>query len=82
MNKKYSKIQAFPGNVLVRKISLKRLKNLQKFKIPPVLSMLFEKLLSKQIVDFFERILSKCQCGFYSRKGYDSQHCLQMMLET
>ena len=82
MNKKYSKIQAFPGNVLVRKISLKRLKNLQKFKIPPVLSMLFEKLLSKQIADFFERILSKFQCGFYSRKGYGSQHCLQMILET
>ena len=44
--------------------------------------MLFEKLLSKQIADFFERILSKCQCGFCSRKGYGSQHCLQMMLET
>ena len=29
-----SKIQAFPPNVLVRKISLNRLKNLQKLSVP------------------------------------------------
>ena len=30
----------------------------------PLLSELFEMLFSKQLAEFFERILSKCQCGF------------------
>ena len=39
------------------------------FNILPVLSKLFEILFSKQLVEFFERILSKCQCGFILGKA-------------
>ena len=47
--------------------------------ILPVLSKIFEKLMSKQLSTFFENNLSKIQCGF--RKGYSTQHCLLLMLE-
>ena len=47
--------------------------------ILPVFSKLFENLLSRQLLEFFDNILSKFQCGF--RKGYGTQHCLLLMLE-
>ena len=47
--------------------------------ILPVLSKIFEKLMSKQLSTFFENMLSKFRCGF--RKGYNTQHCLLLMLE-
>ena len=47
--------------------------------ILPVLSKIFEKLMSEQLYTFFENILPKFQCGF--RKGYSMQHCLLLMLE-
>ena len=34
------------------------------FNILPVLYKLFKRLFSKQPAEFFEKILSKCQCGF------------------
>ena len=54
--------------------------NYRPVSILPILSKLFERLISKQLSEFFESILSKFQCGF--RKGYGAQHCLLMMLET
>ena len=36
-------------------------------------------LLSVQLLEFFDIIRSKFQCGF--RKGYETQHCLLLMLE-
>ena len=42
-------------------------------------SKMFERLLSRQLLDFFDYILSKFQCSF--RKGYGTQHCLLLMLE-
>ena len=45
----------------------------------PVFSKIFERLLSTQLSEFFDNILSKFQCGF--RKGYGTQHCLLLMLE-
>ena len=36
-------------------------------------------LLSRQLLEFFDNILSKFQCGF--RKGYGTQHCLLLMLK-
>ena len=45
-----------------------------------LLSKLIETLISKQLSEFFEIILSKFQCGF--RKSYAAQHCLLMMLEA
>ena len=43
------------------------------------ISKIYERLLFKQISEYFEPILSKFQCGF--RKGYSAQHCLLAMLE-
>ena len=52
--------------------------NYRPVSVLPILSKLFERLISKQFSEFFESILSKFQCGF--RKGYGAQ--LLMMLET
>ena len=54
--------------------------NYRPVSILPSLPQLFERLISKQISELFEVILSIFQCGF--RKGYGGQHCLLMMLET
>ena len=43
------------------------------------ISKIYEKLLFKQISEYFEPILSKFQWGF--GKGYSAQHCLLAMLE-
>ena len=40
---------------------------------------MFERLLSRQLLEFFDNILSKFQYGF--RKDYETQHCLILMLE-
>ena len=45
--------------------------------ILPVFSKIFEKLLQKQLLVFFDSILSKLQCGF--RNGYGTKSCLLMM---
>ena len=42
-------------------------------------SKIYERLMFKQILEYFEPILSKFQCGF--RKGFSAQHCLLSMLE-
>ena len=47
--------------------------------ILPVFSKIFERLLSRQLSEFFDNILSKFQYGF--RKCYGTQHCLLLMLE-
>ena len=57
--------------------------NYESFNIFPVLPNLFKSLFSKQLAEVFKIILLiKMSLWFYIRKGYDSQHCLQMMLET
>ena len=43
------------------------------------ISKIYERFLFKQISEYFEKILSKYQCGF--RKGYSAQHSLLTMLE-
>ena len=43
------------------------------------ISKIYERLVFKQISEFFEPILSKFQCGF--RKGFSAPHCLLAMLE-
>ena len=45
----------------------------------PVFSKIFEGLLCKQLLEFFDNKLSKFQCGL--RKGYGTQHCLLLMLK-
>ena len=45
-----------------------------------VFSKIFERLLSRQLLEFFDNIPSKFQCGF--RKGYETRHYLLLMLEA
>ena len=43
------------------------------------ISKIYERLMFKQISEYFEPILSKFQCGF--RNGFSAQHCLLATLE-
>ena len=45
-----------------------------------IFSKILERLLSRQLSEFFNNILSKFQCGF--RKCYGTQHCLLLMLQN
>ena len=45
----------------------------------PCLAKIFGRLLGRQLLEFFDNILSKFQRGF--RKGYGTQHCLLLTLE-
>ena len=45
----------------------------------PIVSKIFEKIISNQLSTYLEKILSNFQCGF--RKGFITQHCLLLMLE-
>ena len=53
--------------------------NYRPVSILPNLSKVFEKLMFKQMSQFFQNIFSKYQCRF--RKGFNTQHCLLAMLE-
>ena len=53
--------------------------NYRPVSILPIFSKISGRLLSRQLLEFFDDILSKFQCGF--RKGYETQHCLLLMIE-
>ena len=53
--------------------------NYRPVSILPLISKVFETIMSKQLSIYFEEILSNSQCGF--RKGFSTQHCLLLMLE-
>ena len=42
--------------------------------ILPIISKIFDKIISKQITNFMDPLLSKYQCGF--RRGFSAQNCL------
>ena len=46
--------------------------NYRPVSILPIISKIFEKLLSKQIIIYMDKFFSKYQCGF--RKEYNAQH--------
>ena len=46
----------------------------------PIISKISERIIFNQLSQFFKNIFSRFQCGF--RKGYNTQHCLLMMLDT
>ena len=52
--------------------------NYRSVSILAIFSKIFERLLSKHFLQFFDNILSNFQCGF--RRGYRTQHCLLLML--
>ena len=54
--------------------------NYRPVSILPTLSKVYEKILYRQIYEYFNRIFSKYLCGF--RKHHSTQHCLLFMLET
>ena len=45
----------------------------------PIISKLFEKIISKELPNRSQNILPDFQCGF--RKGFNIQHCLLKMIE-
>ena len=51
--------------------------NYRPVSILPIFVKIFERLISRQLLEFFDNILSKFQCGF--RNGYETQHCLLLM---
>ena len=53
--------------------------NYRPISIRPVFSKIFERLLNRQLLEFFDNILYKFQCGF--RKDYETQQCLLLMFE-
>ena len=53
--------------------------NYRPVSILPNLSKIFEKLMFKEMSQFFDKIFLKYQCGF--RKGFSTQQCLLAMLE-
>ena len=53
--------------------------NYRPVSILPNLSKIFEKLMFKEMSQFFDKIFYKYQCGF--RKGFSTQQCLLAMLE-
>ena len=53
--------------------------NYRQVSILPNISKIFERCLYNQINKYFDKILSKFQCGF--RKGHGAQHCLIVLVE-
>ena len=53
--------------------------NYRPVSILPNLSKIFERCMYDQLKDYFDKLLSKYQCGF--RKGFCTQHCLLPMIE-
>ena len=53
--------------------------NYRPVSILPIISKIFEKIVSKQIRNFMDSLLSKYQCGF--RRGFSAQDYLLAMLE-
>ena len=54
--------------------------NCRPVSVLPVICKIFESIICNQLSAFFDKIFSKFQCCF--RKGYSTQHCLLMMLES
>ena len=44
-----------------------------------VFSLFFQRYLKGYLVEFFDNMLYKFQCGF--RRGYETRHCLLLVLE-
>ena len=76
----------FPSNLknaditpLFKKLDRLLKSNYRPVSILPTLSKIYEKLLYRQIYEYFDIIFSKYLSGF--RKGHSTQHCLLFMLE-
>ena len=68
-----------PTQIRVKKGFRGSKENYRSVSILLIISKIFAKLLSKQIIIYIDKFLSKHQCVF--RKGYNAQHCLLAMIE-
>ena len=59
--------------------SRNRKTNYRPASILPIVSKIFENVVSNQLSSYFEKNFPKFQCGF--RKGFSTEHCLLLMLE-
>ena len=64
---------------IYKKESRNEKENYRPVSILPNLSKIFERCRYDQHKDYFDKLLSKYQCGF--RKGFSTQHCLLAMIE-
>ena len=55
------------------------IENYRTISILPTLSKIYERCMYDQMYKYFDQILSKYECGF--RRGYNTQHCLLVMVE-
>ena len=75
-----SEVPDMTGRKIEKKKGFKESKeNYRPVSILPIISKIFEKIISKQITNFMDSLLSKYQCGF--RRGFIAQNCLLAMLE-
>ena len=65
--------------LIYKKESRNKKENYTPLSILPTLSKIFELCMYDQLKDYFDKLLSKYQCGF--RKGFSKQHCLLAMIE-
>ena len=64
---------------IYKKESRNEKENYRPVSILPNLSKIFERCMYHQLKDYFDKLLSKYQCGF--RKEFSTQHCLLAMIE-
>ena len=86
INYGFTKSFSFPGNLKLADVTpaYKKKSKTSKDNYRPVsilsnISKIYERCMYDQIQFYFDKILSKYQCGF--RKGYNSQHCLIALIE-
>ena len=65
--------------LIYKKESRNEKENYRAVKILPNFSKFFERFIHDQLNDYFDKILSKYQCGF--QKKFSTQHCLLAMIE-
>ena len=79
-------LAVFPSSIklaniiqLFKKVDRTDKSNYRPISILPNLSKVFEKCICYQVSVFFDKVLSKCQCGF--RKGFSVTYCIMKLLE-
>ena len=66
-------------HLLSKKKDQSNVENYGPISILPIFSKVYERCMYDQMYEYFNKILSKQQCGF--RQGFSTQHCLLAMTE-
>ena len=64
---------------LFQKKNQSDMENYRSVSIIPIFSKVYKRCMYDQMYEYFNKILSKQQCGF--RQGFSTQHCLHAMNE-